>query len=225
MSVRNILDGTIKVGGDGSGTSKRELFVEELSADRCYFTNIERCGIIKTTNLIADGSIDMQVGINEPKPLAYITKGDKITVEADNLIAGSSLTVGSLNLFANDQVINQSAQINFADVSRTITSVQAKVEATWLAITQNLHLFQLTMTKLTGMPATLKELTLTVPQIKPSYTFTLYDAVSVLVNDTPVLASLTIEATKDVSLVVTITFPTALENPSALSVRFLREMS
>ena len=94
MSVRNILDGTIKVGGDGSGTSKRELFVEELSADRCYFTNIERCGIIKTTNLIADGSIDMQVGINEPKPLAYITKGDKITVEADNLIAGSNLTVG-----------------------------------------------------------------------------------------------------------------------------------
>ena len=92
MSVRNILDGTIPVGG--SGTSKRELFVEELSADRCYFTNIERCGIIKTTNLIADGSIDMQVGINEPKPLAYITKGDKITVEADNLIAGSNLTVG-----------------------------------------------------------------------------------------------------------------------------------
>ena len=94
MSVRNILDGTIKVGGDGSGTSKRELFVEELSAGQCYFSNIERCGIIKTTNLIADGSIDMQVGINEPKPLAYITKGDKITVEADNLIAGSSITLG-----------------------------------------------------------------------------------------------------------------------------------
>ena len=94
MSVRNILDGTIKVGGDGIGTSMRSLTVHELAAEQCYFTNIESCDIIKTTNLIADGSIDMQVGINEPKPTVYITKGDKITVEADNLIAGSSLTLG-----------------------------------------------------------------------------------------------------------------------------------
>ena len=133
--------------------------------------------------------------------------------------------MGSLNLFADDVVASQSCQINFADGSRAITGVTAKVDATWLAITQHLHLFQLTITKLTGMPATLEEICLTVPKRKPARTFTLYDAVTVVVDDSLVLASLTIEATKDVSLVVTITFPSALENPSALSVRFLREMS
>ena len=225
MSVRNILDGTIKVGGDGSGTSKRELFVEELSADRCYFTNIERCGIIKTTNLIADGSIDMQVGINEPKPLAYITKGDKITVEADNLIAGSSLTVGKLNLFAEDQVLNETMQFDFTDGSRTITSVQAKAEATYLSITQYLHLFQLTINNLTGMPTTLIEFSVTIPKILPTSNFTLHDAVSVLLADTmPVGCALTIKATKGESLVVTFSFNTALQNPSSLSARFLREL-
>ena len=199
MSVRNILDGTIPVGGSiGPG------ILEE----------------VKTNSLT----------VGPPGMLCTgpLTCASTATVDKVNAVTGvttPAITVGSLNLFANDQVIDEITQINFADGSRTITSVQAKVDATWLAITQHLHLFQLTITKLTGMPASLKEPTLTVPQIKPGYTFTLYDAVSVLVNDTPVLASLTIEATKVVSLVVTITFPTALENPSALSVRFLREMS
>ena len=70
----------------------------------------------------------------------------------------------------------------------------------------------------------MEEICLTVPKIKPTHTFTLYDAVTVVVDDALVLAHLTVEATKDVSLVVTITFPSALENPSALSARFLREM-
>ena len=199
MSVRNILDGTIPVGGSiGPG------ILDEVK-----------------TNSLTVGSPGMLC----TGPMTCASTATIDTVNAVTSINTKAITVGSLNLFANDQVINEITQIDFTDGSRAITSVQAKVEATWLAITQNLHLFQLTMTKLTGMPATMKELTLTVPQIKPGYTFTLYDAVSVLVNDTPVLASLTIEATKDVSLVVTITFPTALENPSALSVRFLREMS
>ena len=202
MSVRNILDGTIPVGGSGGLTPESDIRVGNIQAETIKAANVK---------IVQAGTFQEVQAFT--------------SIRTPSLTATKALTVGSLNLFANDQVINEITQIDFTDGSRAITSVQAKVEATWLAITQNLHLFQLTMTKLTGMPASLKELTLTVPQIKPSYTFTLYDAVSVLVNDTPVLASLTIEATKDVSLVVTITFPTALENPSALSVRFLREMS
>ena len=141
MSVRNILDGTIKVGGDGSGTSKRELFVEELSADRCYFTNIERCGIIKTTNLIADGSIDMQVGINEPKPLAYITKGDKITVEADNLIAGSSLTVGGQQMLTREALYDEVKFKGLKADGVTAANFTQKIDREVLNITPGLHVF------------------------------------------------------------------------------------
>ena len=202
MSVRNILDGTIPVGGSGGLTPESEIVVKNVSA----LENI-------TTQSL---SAIKQISVTTPKSNTIIT-AESITTPA--------LTVGSLNLFANDQVIDEITQIDFTDESRTITGVMAKVDATWLAITQHLHLFQLTLSKLTGIPASLKELTLTVPKIKPSYTFTLYDAVTLVVDDSLVLASLTIEATKDVSLVVTITFPSALENPSALSVRFLREMS
>ena len=198
MSVRNILDGTIPVGG-GLGPG----LLEDLQ-----------------TNKLSVGKEGMIcVG-----PMAC---ADTATIDKVNAVTGvttKALTVGSLNLFANDQVIDEITQIDFTDESRTITGVMAKVDATWLAITQHLHLFQLTLSKLTGIPASLKELTLTIPNIKPAYTFTLHDAVSVVVNDAPVLASLTLEAIKGESLVVTITFPTALENPLALSARFLREM-
>ena len=217
MSVRNILDGTIKVGGDGSMPVEPVIPEKLVIGDsELGSTTIDR-GLITNSNIITNNITAIGIQTSDCVNTSELV--------ATTRIASRAITVGDLNLFANDQVITEVAQIDFADGSRAITSVQAKVSATWLAITQNLHLFQLTITKLTGMPATLKELTLTVPQIKPSYTFTLYDAVSVLVNDTPVLANLTIEAIKNASLVVTITFPSALENPTALSVRFLREMS
>ena len=140
MSVRNILDGTIKVGGDGSGTSMKTLTVEELGADRCYFTNIERCDVIKTTNLIADSSIDIQVGINEPKPTVYITSGDKITVEADNLIAGSGLTLGGDQVLAKQYLYDKVSFKGLKADGTTAANFSQNLKRWMYDIMPNLHM-------------------------------------------------------------------------------------
>ena len=265
MSVRNILDGTIKVGSGG------DMPVEPEIPEDLEVKTVKASGNVMGSNLIATGTVlvggtetnsvisnnaikakfidgyvvnatetlratkDLIIGSKEE--VTTVNGGaitaNSITVDSahtstlgvdDNIIT-PAITVGKLNLFAEDQVLNETMQFDFTDGSRAITSVQAKAEATYLSITQYLHLFQLTINNLTGMPTTLIEFSVTIPKILPTSNYTIHDAVSVLLADTmPVGCALTIKATKGESLVVTFSFNTALQNPSSLSARFLREM-
>ena len=219
MSVRNILDGTIPVGGSGGLTPESDIQVNHVYSNLGFHTpGIFGGKEVRLTHELTVPKIN--IGTYATTDDSEITS--KITEEG---ITTPALTVGSLNLFAEDQVLNETMQFDFTDGSRTITSVQAKAEATYLSITQYLHLFQLTFNNLTGMPTTLIEFSVTIPKILPTSNFTLHDAVSVLLADTmPVGCALTIKATKGESLVVTFSFNTALQNPSSLSARFLREM-
>ena len=132
--------------------------------------------------------------------------------------------MGTLNLFANDQLVNERGEINFTDSSGAVTSKEINICATWLAITQNLHLFQFELSNIAGLPSSIASFSATIPKIVPTYNYILYDAASALVNNSPVLCLIKVVALQGTSLTVTVTFPTPLTNPSTLSMRFLREM-
>ena len=144
MSVRNILDGTIKVGGGAvSGDEKYidTLTVMNFHRNACYTSQIENQSNVYTSAVVAD-SIELQAG-SERKPIAYIRDGDKTNVTANNLIAETSITTPSLTLNEEEVLVSKRADVTLVAkatyVGDTTATYQAKVASKILDLTPSLH--------------------------------------------------------------------------------------
>ena len=242
MSVKNILDGTIPV--DGGLTPESIIKVKHVYSSLGFSTpeSIDVGGglavtqeifspRIITTNLkiptAAEESTFPTVLTKDNITTPTVTATESITtpsLTATEKINTAALTVNGLNLFANDQKIYEKVSFNFIDGDGVSHGVLYTLSATWLAITQNCHLFQFEVDKMSGIYTTLAGFSVTVPKILPPYTYTLHDAVSALVDNKELFCFVQIEAVKDTSLKVTITFSAPQTLPTSISVRFLRLM-
>ena len=247
MSVKNILDGSIQIGAGGL-TPESEISVNHVYSNLGLQTpgiidvggsahiakQITTPKIITQHICLPDPNEDPSQVTSFPTVLTYnnittptVTATESITtptLAAKESITTPALTVNGLNLFANDQKIYEKVSFDFIDGDGESHGVLYTLSATWLAITQNCHLFQFEVDKMSGIYTTLAGFSVTVPKILPPYTYTLHDAVSALVDNKELFCFVKIEAVQNTSLKVTITFSAPQTLPTSISVRFLRLM-